>query len=402
MAVTSSPATRTPPRTDRRHGRGDGRQDSLPLGRILGVRVGLNWSMLLVFWLVAWSLADSLLPDAAPGASALAYWTAALIGTLLFYASLLAHELAHSVLARSHGVVVEGITLWLFGGVSRLHGDAPSARAELRIAAVGPLTSIALAVAGVLVSMGLAMLAAPALVVSVAVWLAAVNGMLAVFNLLPAFPLDGGRVLRAVLWRRRGDRVSATRSAAQAGTVLGWALSLLGAVELVATGSIGGLWLMLVGWFVVGAARGEAAQSILRDVLHDVRVADVMSPSPVLVPDWIVLREFLDAYVMRRHVTSFPVRDFEGHVDGLVTLSQTGLAAPDHGGAQRVRDVMWPLDQVATARPDEPLTDLLERMNEFPATRALVFDAGRLVGIVSPSDVSRMLQVAARRGAAPR
>lgn len=370
-------------------------QESLPLGRILGVHVGINWSMLLIFWVVAWSLADSVLPDTAPGATTAAYWTAALAGTVLFYASLLAHELAHSVVARRHGVVVEGITLWLFGGVSRLHGDAPSARAELRIAAVGPLTSLGLAAASVLLSMALAMLDLPALVVSVSMWLAVVNGMLAAFNLLPAYPLDGGRVLRAVLWRRRGDRVAATRSAARVGVALGWTLSALGLVDLFATGSIGGLWLVFIGWFVAGAARGEASQSILHDALRGVRVADVMSPSPVLVPDWIVLQEFLDHYALRHHFTTFPVRDFEGRVDGLVALSQVKLAERRH--AVQVRDVMWKLDEVPVARPDEPLLDLLERMNGLPATRALVFDADHLVGIVSPSDVSRMLQVAALR-----
>jgi|SRR5579884_98846 len=397
MAVTSSPTAPASQRPGPPPRRGDALRESIPLGRVLGVRVGLNWSMLLIFLLVAWSLADSLLPDTAPGNSAAAYWTAALAGTFLFYASLLAHELAHSVVARRYGVVVEGITLWLFGGVSRLHGDAPSARAELRIAAVGPLTSLGLAMAGVVVSMGLAMLDMPALVVSVAMWLAVVNGMLAVFNLLPAFPLDGGRVLRAVLWQRRHDQVSATRSAARAGVVLGWALSLLGGVELVVTGSFGGLWLMFIGWFVVGAARTEATQSILHEALRGVRVADVMSTSPVLAPDWIVLREFLDGYALRHRFTTFPVRDFAGHVVGLVALSQVKPAAGDSRDAVQVRDVMWPLDQVPTARPDEALTELLERMNAYPATRALVFDAERLVGIVSPSDVSRMLQVAALR-----
>jgi len=397
MAVGTTPTTPAPPRPAPPQHRGGAMQESIPLGRILGVHVGVNWSMLLVFWLVAWSLADSLLPDSVPGASTAAYWSAALIGTVLFYASLLAHELAHSVVARRYGVVVEGITLWLFGGVSRLHGDAPSARAELRIAAVGPLTSLGLALAAVVVSMALAMLGVPELLVATAIWLAAVNAMLAVFNLLPAFPLDGGRVLRAVLWRRRGDRVAATRSAARAGVGFGWALSVAGLVELFATGSVGGLWLVFIGWFVVTAARGEATQSILHDALRGVRVADVMSPSPVTVPDWIVLREFLDQYALRHHFTTFPVRDFEGHVDGLVALAQVRAAGLDGSHPVQVRDVMWRLDEVAAARPDEPLTDLLERMNDHQATRALVFDADRLVGIVSPSDVTRMVQVAALR-----
>jgi Zn-dependent protease len=371
--------------------------ESLPLGRILGVHVGLNWSMLIIFWLVVWSLADSLFPDAAPGASTAAYWAAAVLAALLFYASLLAHELAHSVVARRYGVVVEGITLWLFGGVSRLRGEAPSARAELLISAVGPLTSLAAGLVAGLIGLVLEVAAAPPLVVAVPVWLAAVNGTLAVFNLLPAFPLDGGRVLRAELWRRRQDRASATRTAAMVGVWFGWALAGAGIVELFATGSVGGLWLVFLGWFLVGAARGEATRSILHDALRGVRVADAMSRDPVLVPDWVVIQEFLDQYALHHPFTAFPVRDFDGRVDGLVALSQVKTVPAERRNAVRVRDVMWPLDQVATARADEPLTDLLERMNNHAASRALVFDADRLVGIVSPTDVSRMVQVAALR-----
>jgi Zn-dependent protease/CBS domain-containing protein len=376
-------------------------RETLSLGRVAGVHVGINWSMLIVFWLVSWSLAQSLLPDAAPGAPTGAYWGAALLSAVLFYASLLAHELGHAVLARRHGVEVEGITLWLFGGVSRLRGDAPDAGAELRIAAVGPAISLVIGVVAALIGLGLVALGAPGLVVAVPVWLAAVNALLAVFNVLPAFPLDGGRVLRAFLWRRRGDRVSATRTAARAGMWFAWALISLGVVELLTTNSIGGLWLMFLGWFLVGAARGEATQSVLHDELRGVRVAEVMSADPVQVPDWIVVQEFLDHYAMQHPFTTFPVRDFDGRVDGLVALSQVKLAAATHRQMLRVRDVMWRLDQVAAARPDEPLLDLLERMNAHPATRALVFDADRLVGIVAPSDVSRMLQAAARRGPAP-
>jgi Zn-dependent protease/CBS domain-containing protein len=377
--------------------RGGVTQDSLPLGRVLGVRVGLNWSMLIIFWLVSWSLADTLFPDAAPGRSAAAYWSAALVATLLFYTSLLVHELAHAVVARRYGVEVEGITLWLFGGVARLHGEAHDARAELRIAVVGPATSLAIGAVSALVAMGLEQVSAPTLVIAVPVWLAAVNGMLALFNLLPAFPLDGGRVLRALLWRRRDNRVSATRSAARAGTWFGWALMALGLVELFATTTLGGLWLVFLGWFLVGAARGEAAQSMLHDAFDGVRVAEAMSPDPVLVPDWIVLQEFLDHYALQHRFTSFPVRDFDGRVDGLVTLAQVKIAAAEHRQAMRVRDVMWKLDEVPITRRDEPLLDLLARMGRYPATRALVFDGEHLAGIVSPTDVSRMLQLAALR-----
>jgi len=368
---------------------------TIPLGRIAGVPVRLNWSMLLIFWLVVWSLAEELLPSAAPDAARAADWAAALVAGVLFYASLLVHELAHSVVARRRGIEVEGITLWLFGGVARLRGEATSAQAELRIAIVGPLTSLGIAVACALVALALSALQAPALPVAVAVWLSVVNGMLAAFNVLPAFPLDGGRVLRAALWRRRGDKRSATRTAARAGTVFGWLLAAGGVVELFTTGSAGGLWFVVLGWFLVNAARSEAGQSAARDALRGVRVGDVMTRDPLVVPDWIVLQEFVDSYAMRHRFTTFPVRDLDGNVDGLISPAQVKPIPPEQRRAVRVRDVALPLSQVPTARAEEPLLDLLERMSGATATRALVLDEDRRVtGIVSPADVARVLQPA--------
>jgi len=368
---------------------------TIPLGRIAGVPVRLNWSMLLIFWLVVWSLAEELLPSAAPDAARAADWAAALVAGVLFYASLLVHELAHSVVARRRGIEVEGITLWLFGGVARLRGEATSAQAELRIAIVGPLTSLGIAVACALVALALSALQAPALPVAVAVWLSVVNGMLAAFNVLPAFPLDGGRVLRAALWRRRGDKRSATRTAARAGTVFGWLLAAGGVVELFTTGSAGGLWFVVLGWFLVNAARSEAGQSAARDALRGVRVGDVMTRDPLVVPDWIVLQEFVDSYAMRHRFTTFPVRDLDGNVDGLISPAQAKPIPPEQRRAVRVRDVALPLSQVPTARAEEPLLDLLERMSGATATRALVLDEDRRVtGIVSPADVARVLQPA--------
>src|SRR5256714_7596844 len=189
--------------------------DSLSLGRIAGIRVGLNWSLVVVIALIAWTLATGSFPSAAPGQGAGAYWAAGLVAAVLFLASLLAHELAHSVVAQRLGVRVEGITLWLFGGVSRLSGDVRSSRAEALIAVVGPITSLVLAGLFFLVGAGVSAGYGPGLAATTAGWLGTINIILAVFNLLPAFPLDGGRVLRALLWGRTGDRIRATRIAAR-------------------------------------------------------------------------------------------------------------------------------------------------------------------------------------------
>lgn len=386
----STPAPTAAPASPRG---GGAMSETISLGRIAGIHVGLNWSMLLIFWLVVWSLASQLLPDAAGGQSRAAYWAVAVVGAVLFYASLLAHEVSHALVARRRGVVVEGITLWLFGGVARLRGEASTAGAELRISIVGPLASLACGAVFALLALLMSVAGAPVLYVAMAVWLSVVNGALAVFNIVPAFPLDGGRVLRSVLWRVSGDKTAATRTAARAGSIFGYLLIAGGVLQFFTTSSLGGLWFVFLGWFLVSAARTESTQSMLRDVLRGVRVADVLTPDPVVVPDWIVLQEFIDAYAMQYRHTTFPVRDFEGRITGLVSLGQVKLVPPERRRAMRVRDIAIQIDAVPTTRGDEQLTDLLQRMNGYAATRALVFDGDRLAGIVSPSDVARIVQL---------
>ncbi|HEY2437258.1 MAG TPA: site-2 protease family protein, partial [Solirubrobacteraceae bacterium] len=207
--------------------------ESLHLGRIRGIAVGINWSLLPVFFLLSWSLADTLLPAAAPGFAGWAYWVFAILTTAAFYASLLAHELSHAVVAQRHGVRIKGIVLWLFGGVAQMENDSPNPRAELEFTAAGPAMSFAVA-AGSLLLAGLVSLAgASSILVAALRWLGEINILLGVFNLLPAFPLDGGRILRAVLWRRWGDRARATNAASRVGRIGGYVLIAIGLIAFV-------------------------------------------------------------------------------------------------------------------------------------------------------------------------
>jgi Zn-dependent protease/CBS domain-containing protein len=373
--------------------------ETISLGRIAGIRVGLNWSMLLIFWLVAVTLANEVFPRDVPGYGAGTYWAMAVVAATLFYASLLAHELGHAIVARRRGVEVEGITLWLFGGVARLHGEAHSAGAEARIAVVGPLISIAVAVifagaAGVLNAAGVS-----PVVWEVSQWLAAMNLLLGIFNLIPAFPLDGGRVLRAILWGRRGDRVSATTTAAQAGRLFGYFLIAMGLLQFFAVAAIGGLWFVFLGWFLVSAARAEETQVQLRSALAGVRVADVMTADPVVAPGWITVEELVNSYILAQRHTVYPVRDFDGRIEGLVTLNRLRTVPAEMRRATRVKDVACPLSQVPTAHPWDPLLDLLENLERGCSDgRGLIFDGqGKLVGIVSPSDVARTIALARLR-----
>jgi len=368
------------------------------LGRIAGVEVGLNWSLAIVFALIAWSLATVLLPGEAPGEPVDAYWTAATAGTVLFLASLLAHELGHALVARRLGVTVEGITLWLFGGVARLRGEAVSARAEARIAVVGPAVSFAIAAVFAMLAFGLDRSGAPRVAVGVAGWLAAINALLAIFNLVPAFPLDGGRVLRAILWRRSQSRARATVIAAGAGRVFGYLLVAFGLYEVFTGIIVGGIWSVFLGWFLLGAARTEESRVVLQDTLRGVRVRDVMSPDPVVAPGWITVDDFITRYVLTHRFTTFPLRTFEGQLEGLVTLARLKEVPPDQRGSTPVRQVARSLAEVPTAGADEPLTALLERMGTGGPQRALVLDGGKLIGIVSPADIMRALGIAALRG----
>jgi Zn-dependent protease len=240
-------------------------EESIHIGRIGGIRIGLNWSLVPIFLLIAWSLAEVLLPAAAPGFTGWGYWVFALFTAAAFYGGLLAHELAHAFVARRHGVSVKGIVLWLFGGVAQLDGDTPDARAELQVAAAGPAMSLGIAAVAAALAWLLDLVGASSLMVAAVSWLAGINALLAAFNLLPAFPLDGGRILRGFLWRRWADRLRATAVAAKAGQVVGYGLIALGAVEFLAgAGALGGVWLALIGWFITVAARQQNQRVIAR------------------------------------------------------------------------------------------------------------------------------------------
>lgn len=369
--------------------------DSIHLGRLAGIRIGAHWSLLVIFALITWSLAAGQLPAEVAGQPVAAYWTVAVVTALFFFGSLLGHEMAHALLARRMGIEIEGITLWLFGGVARFRAEAAGAGAELRIAAVGPAVSVGLAILFLAAAVAFRAVGAPALVVAAAAWLGVINALLAGFNLLPAFPLDGGRVLRAVLWMRGRDVRRATVVAARAGAVLSYLMIGLGIVFFFAGDALNGVWFAFLGWFLLSAARAEEEGTVIRDSLAGLRVADVMTPDPQVAPGWITVDELIHEYVLKHRHSSYPVRDFEGRPQGLVTLDRLRRVPADRRRATRVADVAYRLSEVVTASPSDPLADLVRRLPESAGGRALVFEQdGRLVGIVSPVDVARALAVA--------
>lgn len=372
--------------------------NAVPIVRIAGIRIKAHWSVLVVAGLLAWGLAGGVIPDADPQSGPVVRWGLGILAALVLIASLTLHELAHSIVARRRGVQVDDITLWLFGGVSHIHDDWETPGTELRVAVAGPAATLLLSGLFVGLAFLLAWTGAPLVAAVIAQWLFAVNLLLLVFNLVPAFPLDGGRIVRAVMWKIRGNRQAATVAAARAGRVFALLLVALGLLDFFLTADIGGVWLVFVGWFLDNAAKREQQGEVIRNVLTGVRVRDAMSPDPVVVPSWITVELLVSQYVMRNQFTTFPTHGIDGRIDGLVTMHGIRRVAPHQRSTKRASDIAVPLDQVPVAAPDDMLTDLLPRIGAITEGRALVFDRSELVGIVSPRDVARLLTTIAPRG----
>lgn len=364
----------------------------IPIGRIAGFPVSANWSVLVILWLFAWSLASTL-PGTAAGYSAVAYWVAGACGALVLLASLLAHELAHAIVARRAGVKVFDVTLWLFGGVTRLGGQAKTPQTAFRIAISGPATSLALAGGFACGALASNALGAAHIVTGVFWWLAGINFLLGLFNLLPGAPLDGGQVLRAVLWRRHGDPVRASVGAARAGRTMAFVLIGLGLLEFLFGALVAGVWLAFIGWFIFTAARADEAQVLTRDALSGVRVADAMTANPRRAPGWITVAEFIERYLLGDRHSAYPVEAQDGSISGLITLAQLREVPPGQRSSTLVGQIAMPLDLVATASPNEPITTLLERLAAKGSNRALVVDGDRVTGIVTAHDLTRVIDV---------
>jgi Zn-dependent protease len=366
-------------------------------GRVAGVPFFVHWSVLIITALIAWGLAGQALPAADPGRPTWAYVVTGVGAAVVFVLALLAHELSHAVVARRHGVAVDSITLWLFGGVAKLHSEATDPGSELRIAGVGPLVSFLLGLAFWVLAAALTAAGIGGPVVVALAWLAGINLLLAVFNVLPGAPLDGGRLLRAALWKWRGDRVWASVTAARAGRVLGMVLIGIGLAEFLLLAAPTGIWLALIGWFIVGAASMEERTTRLGASLAGVRVGEVMTASPDTVPAGITVAELIDRYLFTRRHSSFPLVDAAGRPVGLVTLARIKAVAPGARSTTTVGDIAWPVDELPVVAPGDPLADLLPQLTGVADGRALVVVDGRLVGIVSPSDVTRAVEHAVLR-----
>lgn len=359
--------------------------NSIRIGSVFGIDIRIDVSWLVIALLIAWSFFaefTSQFPQlSGAAAAALAAATAG-----VFFASVLAHELSHSVMARRLGIPVGGITLFLFGGVTETRMEAREPRSEFLVAIVGPLTSLVLGgVFWVLVN-GLDQTLPDATRFALG-RLGWINAALAVFNLLPGFPLDGGRVLRAFLWRTTGSLTRATRGAARGGQMVGAGLIGLGILE-VFLGNLGGLWMAAIGWFLYQAAFASGQDVVMRRMLRQVAAGDLMSPNPVSIPAELSIAEAVDDFFLRYDHSAFPVEDEDGTA-GLITLRAVRQIPRDQWERRQVWSAMTRLEDLCTVPPHMSMDQVLERLRSDDIDRVLVMEDGRAVGIITPRDVAR-------------
>ena len=365
----------------------------IKLGRIAGISIGLHYSWFIIAMLIALSLAQRFRTVMPPWSTAVV-WTAALITSLLFFAALLLHELAHSLLAKARGLRVRGITLFALGGVSQIESEASDPKSEFSIAIAGPIASIAIG----LVLLGTAWLGGwlPGIepttpVISVLVWLGYINIALAAFNMIPGYPLDGGRVLRAVIWWITHNADRSTRKAAQAGQAVAFIFILLGLFRFFVGASFGGLWLAFIGWFLHDASRASYVQVELIAGLRDRRVADIMDHVCPTVEGHLTLQDFVDDYVFRTGRRCFVVVQ-NGRVTGLITPHEVRTVDRASWSQTSVQSVMRPLGQLRTVTPDTPAVQALELMSREDINQLPVVSDGHLEGIFSRGHVLNFLR----------
>ncbi|HSM60454.1 MAG TPA: site-2 protease family protein [Longimicrobiales bacterium] len=370
-----------------------------PAGRLLGFRIRIDYSWFIVLALVTWTFAKWQFPSDLPRLSGSTYLAMGLAGALLLFLSVVLHELAHSVVARSRGIEVAGITLFIFGGVAEMRQEPKRPADEFLLTIVGPLSSLLLSFLFLVAARLLAGWGAgpPAVVADT---LATLNLVLAVFNMVPAFPLDGGRVLRAILWRVTGDPGLATRWATWIGRGFGWLLIAYGFFLFMSGVRLAGLWGMLLGWFLTSAATSAARQDALRRALRGVPVGQVLHGPPVYVDGEHSVEELVESYILRLPVTAFPVVSGE-RVIGVVTVSDVSGLSLDERPVTRVRQIMVPLEKTLMVEADRPLVEVCLGLRAGTRDRFLVLRQDRIVGALSSDDLASWIERAREVGVRP-
>lgn len=375
----------------------------LPLGRAFGVQIVADWSLFLIFALVLFQLGAGVLPAWHPEWSPVLVWLVAFTAAVLFFGSIVVHELSHAVVARMNGIPVRRITLFLFGGMAHMEGEPPSPKSELLMAAIGPIVSLAIGFGSILLGIALSgglleqLATEPELayaqlgpIPTLLLWLGPVNVMLGVFNLVPGFPLDGGRVLRALLWWGTGDHKKATRWASGAGRFFGMTLIVLGVFAALG-GSLGqGIWLVLIGWFLSAAARAGYQQVVVREALDGVPVSLVMRSSVAAVHPSMTIDRLVYDLLMTTDQKAFPVLEGE-QVVGIVSMTDVRRIDRTEWPATPVAQIMTPLQRLITVDVSVHASEALEKLAVHDIDQVVVVERGALRGVVRRQDLVKWL-----------
>jgi len=370
---------------------------SFRLGKIWGFPVEIDISWFIIFALFAWSLSTRVFPTLLPGGAASINWTLGVIAALLLFASVLVHELAHSYVAIKNGLPIGGITLFLFGGVSKMMEEPRSPGLELRMSAAGPLTSLVLGGLFWAFSNGARAVGLPAPVIAVAGYLAIINVLLAIFNMLPGFPLDGGRVLRAILWQSTGSLDRATRYASYSGQAFGYLFMLMGVFILFSGNFLGGIWIGVIGWFLVSMAQTAYQQLVVRRALSGVTVERIMQREVPAIDPQLTLRDLVDQYFMRHDYAAYPVVEGE-RLLGIVTVEDVRDTPREEWDTTTVVEAARPADAHRTIDESEDAWHALSQMLQEDVRRLLVVRDGRLEGVVSRDGVLRVVRTKLQLG----
>ncbi len=365
---------------------------AIKLFTVFGFTVRLDLSWLIIMALIIWSLAGAVFPERYEGLHWVTYLVMGLAAALGLFASIVIHELCHSLVARRYGLSMKGITLFLLGGVAEMRDEPPSAKAEFMMAIAGPAASVVLAV--VFIAAGaLGNIAGwPGPVVGVLTWIGLINGILAVFNMIPGFPLDGGRVLRAALWHFKGNLQRATRTASSVGAGFGAVLIGLGILHLLLLDPIGGLWFILIGMFVRGAAKSGYQQVLIRQALQGEPVRRFMNSDPVTVPPSISVADLVENYVYRYHFKMFPVVDGE-RLAGCVSTQEIKKVPREQWSQRTVGELAAGCSETNTIAPDADAIEAFQRMNQYQVSRLMVVRDGTLQGILALKDLMKFLSM---------
>lgn len=373
--------------------------NAFKIGRIAGIDIRIHWSWFAIFTLLTWWLAEGFFDEVYDDWTRGEAWAASIVTTILFFTSVLLHELSHSIVARRLGLPVQNITLFIFGGVSALGSEPTSAKQEFQVAIVGPLTSFVLgAIAAVITLVGwLAFDAADSPPIAIAEYLAFINIAVGIFNMLPGFPLDGGRVLRAAIWARNRNMLRATRWASTAGTVISFGLIAIGVVSILAGSFIGGVWFIVIGWFLRNSAETAYQQLVFRQTLEGVKVGELVNRTYAAAPPDMTLNDVVTQLMFGRSQRCVPVVVADDLL-GLISMSDLQRVASDKWSETSVFKTMTPKEQLHTVSPDDDVTHALEIMASQDVHQLPVIDSRSFLGFITRADVLRLIQIRSELG----